>query len=205
VLFLLLKFHAHKNTMIGHSMVDKNISLGGKIMKYIKTLSFVLLIIAFSAGCTMNNGAREDVREREDAKIQTYNHDIDKVDDGVRIQNDNMDQNDNQLRFGDEAKAKVEDLDEVKTAHIITTDRAAYVAVVLSNDETGNVRKDLEKKISDRVKSTDSNIENVYVSSNPDFVDRMKDYGDKIQNGEPIRGLFDGFSEMVQRVFPTAR
>ncbi|MGA9227560.1 MAG: YhcN/YlaJ family sporulation lipoprotein, partial [Mesobacillus sp.] len=86
-----------------------------------------------------------------------------------------------------------------------TTDRAAYVAVVLSNDETGNVRKDLEKKISDRVKSTDSNIENVYVSSNPDFVDRMKDYGDKIQNGEPIRGLFDGFSEMVQRVFPTAR
>lgn len=174
-------------------------------MKYIKNFSFILLLIAFSAGCTMNNGAREDVRDREDGKIQTYNHDIDKVDDGVRIQKDNMDQNDNQLRFGDEAKAKVEDLDEVKTAHIITTDRSAYVAVVLSNDETGNVRKDLEKKISDRVKSTDSNIENVYVSSNPDFVDRMKDYGDKIQNGEPIRGLFDGFSEMVQRVFPTAR
>jgi spore cortex protein len=172
-------------------------------MKYIKNLSFILLLIAFSAGCTMNNGAREDVRDRDKAEIQTYDNDLNN--DGVRIQNNDNNQNDNQLRFGDEAKAKVEDLDEVKTAHIIMTDRAAYVAVVLKDDETGNVRKDLENKISDRVKSTDSDIQNVYVSSNPDFVDRMSDYGDKIQNGKPIRGLFDEFSEMVQRVFPTAR
>lgn len=173
-------------------------------MKIIKNLSFVLLTIALSTGCAMNNGARDDVSENNNVKTQNYD---DNTSRGARILNDNLDNNNNddmQMRVHDEVKNKIEDLDEVKRAHVIVTDSTAYVAVVLNDDQTGNVRKDLEDKISDKVKSTDKSIDNVYVSSNPDFVDRMSDYGNKIQNGEPIRGLYDEFSEMVQRVFPTA-
>lgn len=61
------------------------------------------------------------------------------------------------------------------------------------------------KKISDQVKSTDQDIQNVYVSSNPEFVERMRGYGDQLQDGRPVRGLFEEFGEMVERIFPNAR
>lgn len=174
-------------------------------MKYIPSLSFILILIALSTGCAMNNGAREDVRDNNNSRIQNY----DQTDKGARILDDNLNNNDNndnrQMRAHDEVKNNIEDLNEVKRAHVIVTDSTAYVAVVLNGDNTGNVRKDLEDKISDKVRSTDKSIDNVYVSSNPDFVDRMSDYGNKIQNGKPVRGLYDEFKEMVQRVFPSSR
>jgi spore cortex protein len=174
-------------------------------MKLIRSLSFSLLIIALSTGCAMNNGAREDVNDNNNTKVQNYNQ----TDRGARILDDNLNNNDNndnrQMRVHGEVKNSIEDLNEVKRAHVIVTDSTAYVAVVLNDDKTGNIRKDIENKISDKVRSTDKSIDNVYVSSNPDFVDRMSDYGNKIENGKPIRGLYDEFSEMVQRVFPTAR
>ena len=96
-------------------------------------------------------------------------------------------------------------MSEVRSANVIVTNRNAYVAVVLTDDSKGEVRKEIENKISDQVKATDKDIQNVYVSSNPDFVERMRGYGDDLNNGRPIRGLFDEFNEMVQRVFPTQR
>lgn len=175
-------------------------------MRFIKRLSLTLLTIALSTGCAMNNGARDDVRDNDNTRIQNYVKTSPGVDRGARILNDNLNNNDDvKIRVHDEVKNNIEDLNEVKRAHVIVTDSTAYVAVVLNGDKTGNVRKDIEDKISDKVKATDKSIDNVYVSSNPDFVDRMSDYGNKIQNGMPIRDLYDEFSEMVQRVFPTAR
>jgi YhcN/YlaJ family sporulation lipoprotein len=63
----------------------------------------------------------------------------------------------------------------------------------------------LEKKIADQVRATDSDIQEVYVSANPDFVNRMKDYEKRINEGAPVKGLFEEFTEAVQRVFPNAR
>lgn len=63
----------------------------------------------------------------------------------------------------------------------------------------------LKGKISKKVKETDNNINNVFVSANPDFVDRMRNYGDRIQNGEPIEGLFEEFGETINRIFPNQR
>ena len=42
------------------------------------------------------------------------------------------------------------------------------------------------------------------MSVNPDFVDRMTDYADKIEAGEPIEGLGEEFSMLVKRIFPDA-
>lgn len=175
-------------------------------MKLIRSLSFILLTIAVSTGCAMNNGAREDVRDNNDTRVQNYDLTSPSEKKGARILNDNLDYNDEvQMRVHDEVKNNVEGLNEVTRAHVIVTDSTAYVAVVLNDDQTGNLRKDIEDKISDRVKSTDKSINNVYVSSNPDFVNRMGDFINKIQNGKPVSGLYDEFNEMVKRVFPTAR
>ncbi|MEH7444222.1 YhcN/YlaJ family sporulation lipoprotein [Bacillus sp. JJ1122] len=175
-------------------------------MKLIRSLSFILLTIAVSTGCAMNNGAREDVRDNNDTRVQNYDLTSPGEKKGARILNDNLDYNDEvQMRVHDEVKNNVEGINEVTRANVIVTDSTAYVAVVLNDNQTGTIRKDIEDKISDRVKTTDNSINNVYVSSNPDFVDRMSDYVNKIENGKPVSGLYDEFSEMVKRVFPTAR
>lgn len=70
-----------------------------------------------------------------------------------------------------------------------------------NNDE---VTKDLEDKIANEVKAEDTEIQKVYVSANPDFVKQMKDYGEKINQGQPAEGLFEEFTDAVQRVFPDA-
>lgn len=63
---------------------------------------------------------------------------------------------------------------------------------------------DLEDKIADKVREANDEIENVYVSLNPDFVERMTGYVDQINAGEPVEGFFGEFTEAIQRVFPDA-
>jgi spore cortex protein len=162
-------------------------------MKIIKRLSLFLLTIFIISGCGLNNEATDQ------------NRNADNNDQNARVQNVNNNNNNQRMQVADEAQNKVEELSEVRRANVIVTNRNAYVAVVLKDDTKGEIRKEVENKISDQVKSTDNNIRNVFVSSNPDFANRMGDYGQKIQGGEPIEGLFEEFNELVQSIFPNAR
>ncbi|MBG9587482.1 YhcN/YlaJ family sporulation lipoprotein [Cytobacillus firmus] len=160
-------------------------------MLILNRITILLFTIALISGCGMNNEARDNNQTANNANVEN-----------VANRNKN---NDTRMQVADEAQDKIENISEVRRANVIVTNRNAYVAVVLDDNSKGEVRKDLEDQISDEVKSTDDNIRNVFVSSNPDFVERMGDYGDKIQSGKPIRGLFEEFNETVQRVFPTAK
>lgn len=111
----------------------------------------------------------------------------------------------NKMEVADKAADRIAELDEVRTANVIVTNRNAYVAFVLKDGEKGEVTDKTENKIADQVRKTDSDIRDVFVSSNPDFVERMKDYGKRIKEGDPIEGLFEEFTETVRRVFPNAR
>ena len=90
---------------------------------------------------------------------------------------------------------------EVDQANVIVTDNNAYVAAKLANHNGNRLEKDIENKISDVVKSTDQNIDNVYVSVNPDFYERTTSYANDIRNGRPIAGFFDEFNTLVRRIF----
>ena len=65
--------------------------------------------------------------------------------------------------------------------------------------------KKIENKIADTVRSVDKSVDNVYVSTNPDFVDRVNRYADDVANGRPVNGFGQEFGELVNRVFPNAR
>jgi YhcN/YlaJ family sporulation lipoprotein len=65
------------------------------------------------------------------------------------------------------------------------------------------VTSDLESTITQRVRSVVPGVQNVYISANPDFVSRMRGYGERFQQGQPIRGLIIEFNTMVERIFPT--
>ncbi|CAF1873634.1 sporulation lipoprotein, YhcN/YlaJ family [Bacillus subtilis] len=185
-----------------------------------QVLASVLLIPLLMTGCGVADQG-EGRRDNNDVRNVNYrnpaNDDMRNVNNRDNVDNnvtDNVNNNNNRvnddnnnnrkLEVADEAADKVTDLKEVKHADVIVAGNQAYVAVVLTNGNKGAVEDNLKKKIAQKVRSTDKNIDNVYVSANPDFVERMQGYGKRIQNGDPIAGLFDEFTQTVQRVFPNA-
>ena len=74
-------------------------------------------------------------------------------------------------------------------ANVLVTDNNAYVAAKLEVNAGNKLERNVEKKISDIVKSTDRNIDNVYVSVNPDFYTRTTSYANDIRNGHPVAGF----------------
>ena len=108
------------------------------------------------------------------------------------------------MEIAEDAATRVIELDEVDSATVIVTDNNAYAAVVLGDNHNAeeDLTAELEDKIAEKVREADKDIKNVYVSLNPDFVERMTGYRTKINDGEPVEGLFEEFSESVKRVFP---
>ncbi|MBG9734599.1 YhcN/YlaJ family sporulation lipoprotein [Paenibacillus alvei] len=66
-----------------------------------------------------------------------------------------------------------------------------------------NVSAQVKENIANLVKKEAPNCNNVYVSANPDFVNRMNEYNKQASAGNPIAGFTNEFQEMVYRLFPT--
>lgn len=120
-----------------------------------------------------------------------------------------------------------DDIAEIDRAYVLKTKNNAYVAAGLNEDNNDGKMKndvkrrdndkdqlknpdadgeeltdDVKKQITDIVKSVDKDIDNVYVSTNPDFFDLTNNYVDDVNDGKPVRGFFDQFGNMVERLFP---
>ncbi|WP_440112228.1 YhcN/YlaJ family sporulation lipoprotein [Paenibacillus sp. QZ-Y1] len=66
-----------------------------------------------------------------------------------------------------------------------------------------NTSDEIKGKISAKIKQFAPNVENVYVSANPEFVQHAETYAKDIRNGNPVSGMIDTFQSMVERIFPT--
>lgn len=76
----------------------------------------------------------------------------------------------------------------------------------LDDHEAGEeLTDDIKKEIKEIVQSVDNNIENVYVSTNPDFADLTNNYINDFNEGKPVRGMFDQLGNMIERLFPQNR
>jgi len=126
--------------------------------------------------------------------------------------------NEPRVDVADQAAERIADgIEQVDSAYVLTTDNRAYVAAVIDNDDNNNdgnnVNNQEENEITDEtreeisriIQSVDPNIEEVYVSANPDFVDLVNGYVEDVGNGEPIEGFFDQFQNMANRLFPMNR
>lgn len=71
----------------------------------------------------------------------------------------------------------------------------------MTDDE--DVTRDLKDKIATVVKKYNSNVKSVYVSANPDFVERAEFYAQEVRAGHPLKGFANEFRTMVERIFPT--
>jgi YhcN/YlaJ family sporulation lipoprotein len=110
---------------------------------------------------------------------------------------------DNRIQIANEAAAKIAKLNYVQQATVLVTQRNAYVAALLKNNQ--QLTHDIEGEIANQVRSTDPNIQNVYVSTNPDLLNRFNNYVRDVQQGRPVTGFINQFNEMIQRIFPNPR
>lgn len=186
-------------------------------MQKIKFLAIAILVASALAACGMNKNTTKNNADNNPATENgvTNNNDEKRDDNQDDNNTDGLDNGvdhngESRLDLAEDAADKVAELEEVDNATVIITDNNAYVAVMMKNegDSTAGeeeLSKDLEDKISEKVREVKSDVKNVYVSLNPDFVERMRGYGERINEGEPIEGFFDEFGEAVRNVFPDAR
>jgi spore cortex protein len=119
--------------------------------------------------------------------------------------NNNVGSNQTNTRVADKAADKVINLTEVDNATVIVNDNNAYVAAKLDVSARNELTSAIKEKIARAVKSVDRDIDNVYISVNPDFYDRMNTYSRDIRNGGTVSGFIDEFSDTIRRVFPNAK
>ncbi|MGW6167447.1 MULTISPECIES: YhcN/YlaJ family sporulation lipoprotein [Bacillaceae] len=181
-------------------------------MNYKAVVSSAMMVLLIS-GCASNDkqGANENLglnRNNQD------NYDTPMRVSDTRQNNNNLNNNDlndnvndngtNDLRVSEDISNRVEALKEVKNAWVIVTDHHAYVGAELNDGKDKDLTNELKDKIADAVRGADSSVEKVYVSANPDFVQRMNDYVTDINNGKPVKGFVDEFRELVTRIFPSS-
>lgn len=68
--------------------------------------------------------------------------------------------------------------------------------------EGHEVTDDVKSRVAEIVQDVDNDIDNVYVSTSPDFFDLADNYATDMDDGKPVRGFFDQIGNMVERIFP---
>jgi YhcN/YlaJ family sporulation lipoprotein len=174
-------------------------------MNKFKILFTCLCISVLVTGCNMKEEGRETDQHGEinnrNAGAANIANSLGNPNLNFTKMNQSNHDNKTGLRVVDEAEENVQNLDEVKRANIIVSNRTAYVGVVMDDDFHGELYPYIEDQIAQQVRDADAAIQSVYISSNRDFVRQMSQYRDQIQNGRKAEGMNGGFNKMVHRFF----
>jgi YhcN/YlaJ family sporulation lipoprotein len=164
-----------------------------KISRKLFALTLIFILSVLAAGCMNNNGGVQGTQMNQQGN-------------GVRQlgQARQPNNSDDRIQVAEQAANKITGITGVRQANVLITQRNAYVAAVLDNND-GRLTREIEGQIAQQVRAIDPNVRNVYVSTNPDFVGRINTYVNDVQQGRPIAGFVEQFNEMVQRIFPNAR
>ncbi|MCP1188836.1 YhcN/YlaJ family sporulation lipoprotein [Priestia flexa] len=166
-------------------------------------VSFATILSLF--GCNTTDQGKDGLINDDTVRNVSYENEMDNNMNDVTQEKKRDQYAESRMEVANGAADRVNALSEVKNANVVIMNRDAYVAAVLEDKKEGKLTKEMETKIADEVKKSNNNIQEVYVSTNPDFVDRMNSYVNKLEDGHPITGIINEFNEVVRRVFPNNR
>jgi spore cortex protein len=118
------------------------------------------------------------------ANENTHNNNRHEDNNLTHINNGNNDTQ--RMKVANQIEDKIDSMNEVDQSKVTIKNNNAYVAVQLDHNNH-DLSKDVAQRIADQAKSIDHNIENVYISVNPDdsvnpaLSDRMNDHSEDIQ------------------------
>jgi YhcN/YlaJ family sporulation lipoprotein len=200
-----MRHNIHNNS---ENKKDRGGKMDYKRMKTSKTiLTTIILLTVIAAGCANRGnqsdqrtrssqatpGARNPVQQRSAPTAPADRKPIQRL--AVPVEN--------RIAIAKQAADNIAQLPGVHTANVLVTRQNAYVAAVLTANNP--LSSEMENRIAQRVRATDPTVKNVYVSTNPDFVNRVNMYVRDVGQGRPISGFFEEFSRIIQRVFPQPR
>lgn len=96
-------------------------------------------------------------------------------------------------------------MEGIRSAHVLVSGAQAFVAVTLQEPPSGSgadVPEPVKARITDRIKSLDASVDQVYVSGQSDLVHRFESVEPELRNGRPRDGLLRELSEYVGRTIP---
>ncbi|MBY0146028.1 YhcN/YlaJ family sporulation lipoprotein [Neobacillus niacini] len=200
-------------------------------MKKRYLLFSILIVSIFLAGCAQNNSNDDFARRNQNgAELNTVNYtpnlgertknnnDISAPGSGM-VQTNQDDQSTDirynhvtntgptraRIQVADYAADRVTKIPQVERANIIVADKNAYVAVKLKEDNTIGLSNGLEHEIYRKVKGSDGHIDNVYISTNQAFYNRMNRYVRDSRNGNSDENFLHDFTSTIRQVFPDAK
>jgi len=109
---------------------------------------------------------------------------------------------DSRVEASQEIAQQLVAIDPVQTANVLLAGRNAYVAITTKSGQDIDGQPDVKSRIAERVRQLRPEVENVYVSANPDFVSRINGYIEDVNAGRPVAGLFEELNQIVQRISP---
>lgn len=101
------------------------------------------------------------------------------------------------------ADAIVDEVEPVKDARVIISEKMAYVSVSIPDTADADTSKTLKEDIGQVVKKTDTDIEDVFVMEDADTFTRMKEMAADIADGKPVSGFVEELNTMFTRVMPS--
>ncbi|TYR79958.1 YhcN/YlaJ family sporulation lipoprotein [Priestia megaterium] len=151
-------------------------------------------------GCNTINQGKDGLINDDTVRNVSYENNIDNS--GFNPEKIRNQYAESRIQIANDAADRVTALNDVKNANVIVTNHNAYVAAVLNTNTQGNMTKDIERKIVSEVNKSDKHINNVYVSTNPDFINRMNGFVNQLEAGHPVTSIIDEFNAVVREIFP---
>lgn len=175
---------------------------GTSILKRCGAIIATMAIAAGVAGCASewgdgNNGTGPRATTRTDMR-----NNVAGPADRIRMTRNPEDRD--EIEIADRAAERIVSIPGIRQANVLLTQHNAYVAAVMNARENQLTRK-TEDEIAAKVREVHPAVRNVYVSTNPEFVDRINGYVRDIRQGRPVSGFINQLNEIVQRLFPNAR
>lgn len=104
--------------------------------------------------------------------------------------------------------SQISALPEVDDAYVLLSNKNAYVGITLfrragTSTYAAHVDHRLKAKITDKVKAAAPAIQKVYVSTHPEFVERIQTYA--LPHGRPAQDFLQEFNALTARLFPETR
>ena len=111
------------------------------------------------------------------------------------------------LKMDGALAARLEAMPEVKRAYVLLADERAYVGIKENRSAAApmravDVQPELRRRIAERIGSVFPAVRQVYVTSNPEYLDRMKVYSDEEKAGRPVLEFLAEFNALAARIFP---
>lgn len=107
-------------------------------------------------------------------------------------------------KMADNAARESVKVSGVQSASVVISGSTAYIGLGLKPNTEKDRTTLISKDVAERVKAANTKLKQVYVTSDPDLVTRIKKIADGIKKGQPVSSFANELTEINRRIKPQA-